>query len=366
MPSLQFDLRLLWLALAIPLTMLACTSTLNEYQCAKSNQCTADGVPGRCEASGHCSFSDDLCPGSGFRFGESAGSESNQCVEGSGIEDGGIVGGRPIAVIGQLPDFECGETSVFVDGSGSQAFGGAEIVGYQWTLRDILDETLDTFSGDIDSVPVPGIHRIGGSMAKPEINFPPYHRGFALKANVNDPNVHRIYQDLENFSADVSGNFRLYFAIAHTNPQQGSQTMTAGVRTVDGIPIISKPFTVTPEFVEHTADIDLVNGGAGMTLGALSLEFRFDEPGSYWLDNVAVLDVVSGEVVTINPSIEAIADPWELGDGNIISMDMRRESIPPELLQSGIFTVELVVTDSNDQISEPATADVLLSGCAGP
>lgn len=50
-----------------------------QYQCNTSAQCTSDGVQGRCETGGLCSFPDSRCE-SGYRFGELAGAQSNQCV----------------------------------------------------------------------------------------------------------------------------------------------------------------------------------------------------------------------------------------------------------------------------------------------
>lgn len=58
------------------------------FQCDTDTQC---GAGGSCEAVGFCSFADATCP-SGARFGASAGTYADTCVEGGAAIDGGIDG----------------------------------------------------------------------------------------------------------------------------------------------------------------------------------------------------------------------------------------------------------------------------------
>jgi len=71
------------------LLLLASTGCLKAvaYHCADDHGCINDGLQGTCEAQGFCSFPDSNCPG-GQRFGDLAGSLSNQCV--GGLVDSGI------------------------------------------------------------------------------------------------------------------------------------------------------------------------------------------------------------------------------------------------------------------------------------
>jgi hypothetical protein len=57
------------------------------FECASADQCTRDGVQGRCESVSYCSFPDGTCA-SGQRFGDYAGTYTNQCVGDGGPPDG--------------------------------------------------------------------------------------------------------------------------------------------------------------------------------------------------------------------------------------------------------------------------------------
>lgn len=56
------------------------------FACDTDTQC---GAGGTCEATSFCSFPDAACA-SGARYGTSAGTYANQCVEGGGAIDGGV------------------------------------------------------------------------------------------------------------------------------------------------------------------------------------------------------------------------------------------------------------------------------------
>ncbi len=65
-------------ALLVLAALPGCTTT-SLFTCADSTQCAAEGVAGRCEATGFCSFADDACE-SGQRYGDFSGSLSQTCV----------------------------------------------------------------------------------------------------------------------------------------------------------------------------------------------------------------------------------------------------------------------------------------------
>lgn len=70
--------------------LLVCASTSaclrkTEFHCTVDGDCTGGGF---CEATSYCSFTDTACP-DGRRYGDFAGSYSNQCV-GASMMDGGM------------------------------------------------------------------------------------------------------------------------------------------------------------------------------------------------------------------------------------------------------------------------------------
>jgi hypothetical protein len=69
-------------SLAIGLAAMGGCLRSTEFRCGMDNECVNGGVQGRCESGGNCSFPDPNCA-SGFRFGESFGPFSNECVGGN-------------------------------------------------------------------------------------------------------------------------------------------------------------------------------------------------------------------------------------------------------------------------------------------
>jgi len=79
-------LRLAW-AVTCVLSLASTTACLRktEFHCTTDADCTGGGF---CEATAFCSFTDTACP-DGRRYGDYAGSYSNQCV-GDSMIDGGV------------------------------------------------------------------------------------------------------------------------------------------------------------------------------------------------------------------------------------------------------------------------------------
>lgn len=66
--------------LAVFAALLASCVRSGAYECSSADQCTRDGVQGRCEAVSFCSFPDPACA-SGARFADYAGDYANRCVD---------------------------------------------------------------------------------------------------------------------------------------------------------------------------------------------------------------------------------------------------------------------------------------------
>jgi hypothetical protein len=74
------------LSLVAALALTGCLKKLPAFACNDDAQCGTGGV---CEPIGLCSFADGTC-GSGRRFGDQQGDQSNQCVGGGPNPDGGV------------------------------------------------------------------------------------------------------------------------------------------------------------------------------------------------------------------------------------------------------------------------------------
>ena len=90
-------LRTLILASLVLASLLASVGCLRQttFHCNNNTDCGATGV---CEAQGLCSFPDSTCTGSQQRFGDSAGSLANQCVDGGNpmVDAGDIIDAPPL------------------------------------------------------------------------------------------------------------------------------------------------------------------------------------------------------------------------------------------------------------------------------
>ena len=103
-----------------------------EYKCTTSTECGSSGV---CELSvGFCSFPDSQC---GRRFGDSAGTLANQCVNGQTL-DGGLID-SPMLHDGQNPD-----GTTIIDGAGNSCPTGYNpISGSAHRYRALTADTWD-------------------------------------------------------------------------------------------------------------------------------------------------------------------------------------------------------------------------------
>ncbi len=322
----------------------ACSTPLVEYRCTTDVQCTSEQMVGRCESSGHCSFIDPRCPGTGFRYGDSAGSESGMCVAAPNADAGIDPLMPPLARI-QLD--QCSETHVLADGSSSESFGGATLAAYRWRILSSSGELISTFAGSPDEAVMPDAHLLGGVFQSPEINLTPYHGNFAMQAVVSNQQLTQGF----DFSSTAGTEYLLYFAVAKQSDLGNENSVLVSAYIADGLALVQERFEIDDEFrgFSHITTIPL-----GGDFSNAQLEFEFSEAGTYLLDNIAIVNLGTGEMLTRNFSVETGLDPWELGNYGQLS----HFEIPAELRQTGSYTIELIVTDSNDEQSLPASIEV--------
>lgn len=342
-----------------------CNSALEEYRCTNSSDCAESlATIARCEPSGHCSFLDTSCFESGFRFGESSGDESGQCVSDEDTEDepdaGTSLGLPPTARIIPTMPGTCG-TSLTADGSTSEAFDGATIQSYEWTLRDAADGEIDRFSGAGQLRVVRALHRLGGNHSAPIISPPSYNGLGAFRGNMDRALRTSIFQ---SGIALKKSEYRLVFAAGlEIDVNEPAESVTANIVDAEGQRLFSERFDLElGRFAGYEVDVALEASGIGF--GGVTLLFEFDGVGHHWLDNVALVDTLSGDVVSMNQSAESGDEtPWLVGDGTNGFNGLAVREIPQELRESEVYAVTLQVTDSNGQRSSVVEIDVIGEDC---
>ncbi len=350
-----------------------CKSTLEEFQCTQAADC-GDRLTrvARCEPSGHCSFLDASCIESGFRFGESSGPSSGECVAGGDEEPdaGTTTGPKPIARIVPSAPGTCG-VSLIADGSTSEAFGSAELAMFSWTLLDANDQEIDSFVAPGEVPLTRGIHRLGGSHQAPNINLPNYHGLYALRANIDLPDRATVFQtDLNFFGLDLGtlgGEYQLFFAMGSEQTAGGANAaVVASLQNQSGDILFSQRFDSMDAFGAYQVDFLLEPSINGDFEGAI-LRFDFEEDGQHWLDNVGLVHVESGSLITANESAETGEEaPWKVGDGVNSFPGLVAREIPSEFRESEVYTVRLQVTDTNGLRSDLAELEINGNFCEGP
>ena len=369
----------MWRSLALPAlgVVLAagtgCSSPLREYVCATDTDCFSGVDIGlsRCESSGHCSDFDPSCVGSGFRFGEGAGSETGDCVgEAADTADAGPGSSTALPVASIVPNELDGcQTNLEIDGSDSEASDGATLTNFSWTLRNEDGALIDAFEGAPGDRLSRGTHRLGGTLVRPNVNFPDYHGSNALQAGIDGVVRTTIFQrnlNLEGAPGDTL--FRLFFSVG-AEVGQSAGGMNGGavrLRGPNGEVLKENPFALEPgRFVGHQFDFSLENlVGPGTPLDKITLEFEFSGDGVRWLDNVAIVDLPSGLTISQNESAENLSEsPWLLGDGDSDLGGLIARNIVEALESKQVYTLELQVTDSNGQRSAVDTLTVFQNTC---
>lgn len=278
--------------------------------------------------------------------------------------DARILPGRPpIASILRLSPGNCG-TSLVVDGINSEAFDGATIESYTWTLFLANNQEIDSFTGSGDDRLERGVHRLGGDYRAPFINFPSYHAYAALRANVSSTlDRTTVFQN----GLDLSDqSYRLFFATSMEKnvPVEGSSVTVQIVNQVETFTVGT--FDVNKErFTGHAAEFTLPQGFASGTNAGLLFNFAGD--GERWLDNVTLLETLTGDVANENESFETGREsPWFLGDGVVPLGGVSAREIETDFRDDEIYSLTLLVTDSNGLRSEVDTIEVLGVDCLEP
>jgi len=124
----------------------ACGSA-DVFVCLGNDDCTDGGTPGRCEATGRCSFPDDSCD-SDHRYGLHAGELAGQCVPAGGETDAGS---------STAPGPDDSDTTASIDGSGplpgdSDASADTTTTGGDPLLEFIDDDQADFGAGQAQGV----------------------------------------------------------------------------------------------------------------------------------------------------------------------------------------------------------------------
>lgn len=343
----MLPVRLVLFGLAM-ITTQACNTEATEFICAESVDCGT----GTCEASRHCSFVDSVCE-SGQRFGNSSGSESGVCVDDSVAGSTDLV--VPIAKIKEGFSLPCDLTTLQLDGSGSEAFGGATVEEFTWSiLREGAPDIV--FTEDGDSVITPGPYRTAGTGAAPFLNLRSYAGTKAARLDLRDVVEAMFFQSGLSL---LAGDHTLYLALA-----------SDGVEPVVAVDIVLREMTtnlavmswsVTPEvnkFNAYQKDFVIPEG-----LGAsMQLEIYMTQGQYVWVDNIAIVYepiVADPLVVSTNTSFETGREPWDSTWGDVGYEGL----IPESLLRHSNTKVELIVTDSKGAVSTPVEVSIPVTAC---
>tara|TARA_R110002096_G_scaffold16898_15_gene58255 strand:+ start:36192 stop:37055 length:864 start_codon:yes stop_codon:yes gene_type:complete len=274
--------------------------------------------------------------------------------------DAGITLGAPIARITSIVPGNC-NTSLAVEGGESEAFDGATIQTYTWTLFDAEDGEIDSFTGTGDTPLLRSLHRLGGNYRAPKINLPSYDGFGALRAvfdgSFRSTSIEQSELDLQNVE------YRLFFAgaaIASVVPEE----VLVRILGSDDAELFRQSLTLgEDEFRGHQVDVVFSAEATTESLSGARVFFGFDGKGERWLDNVALVETATGEVVTQNSSIESgDPSPW-IYDTGIFFGGLQARAIESEMREEENYSVTLQVTDSNGQQSIAAAIDVVGEPC---
>ncbi len=333
---------------------MGCNSPLTEYRCTTTTDCGEEGA--RCEASGHCSFTDGECD-SGFSFDSSAGSESGLCVANEVSESG------PVARIDEL-DLACGQTSASFSGARSEASEGATLTKFDWKIRDAEGTEIATLGGPPDAEIVRGLHRLGGKYSEPTLNLTTYQGQRAIRVSDEDsdfgPTLYRdITSALGAFGGD-STDFVLSFALGKLIAPTGDVLAQVEILAED-VAVQTLPIIIGQGFQPYRLQFPSIS--KGMIGPPVMLKFRFERPGNYWVDNIALIDESSSNRLVAEGSVEEGTQGWLVSPSVAQGGEVSTGAIPDGMMQSGDYTIVLRVTDSLDRESESDILDLTVADC---
>jgi len=353
-----------WLSvLGVSLLLFAgCSSTLEEYRCTVNDQCIDDEGQGICHSSGYCAFVDfEECDG--YRFGKQSGENSGLCVDDevdAGVPDAAQVDDAapptpPTASIAPIT-VDCEQTQITPDGQGSEAYDGATLTLFAWTIRSPSGAVISSLVGAPGSAFDPNSRFFGGTVANPSANLTPYMDDRALKVDTDSDDT-----DISQIGLTIpAGPHRLTFAAAKPAGTGGSP-LFFDVGRVPGSPLETGLAVLTEQMTTYSLDFD---NPAATTTGAILFQ---RSGGEYWIDNVmiqkAALDGSNDANPIGNGSFESFSlNPWQT-DLDGLNASAGRAFLLSALAQFGDYEVELVVRDSNDLLSQPVVVTVSHAAC---
>jgi hypothetical protein len=154
---------------AVALGKLACIRG-GAFTCSASAECVSGDLAGVCQPEGVCSFPDATCA-SGQRFGELAGSLSNTCVGGDGIDAPGLtftVGGTITGLAGSVVLNNNGGDSLTRTMDGPFTFATPIANGATYSVSIATQPSgqicnLSAATGSIDNAPVTDVGVLCGA-----------------------------------------------------------------------------------------------------------------------------------------------------------------------------------------------------------
>lgn len=342
---------------SVALLIAGCSSSLDEYRCQGHQQCTSDSEgPGLCHESGYCTYLDiDSC--NGYRFGQHSGVQSNECVPQENLPDAGVPDAflpAPVASIA-VPILGCDETIVSIDATASEAFEGAELTSYTWTLFGPMGEVLRTLQGAPGLAFPRGSNFVSGSVDNLVVNLTAYMDSHAIYSRSGGtPN--RLSLDELPLTA---GDYALFFSAGDNNVMPGElldvkvhdDDQTGGTYVDTQVPVLEGLAT---HRIEFTVPVDTVDG---------EIIFLHDRD-DVWLDNIGLVQIPAtnpANPIVANRSFEASRAPWQssTGPGGALT----RNKLQAALMAYGEYSLELVVTDSNGKQSLPQTINLDHQAC---
>ena len=277
--------------------------------------------------------------------------------------DAGVVEETPpIAQISLVVPGNCG-TSVTVDGTRSEAFEGARIDEFRWTLKDADEEQIIGFAGEPDAALVAGIYSLGGTYSQPHVNFAPYHGYAAYEIDVVTSATEGFFQD--NLDLSAYSDLHLYFG-ARMGPSFDTSN-DIHVQLLAGNQVLySGSLPVSESFSDFDFEIGLT--AKQMAAAAnVTLLLSFENSGTVWLDNIGLFGVSDGLEILQNGSAEdGNQAPWiYAAAGSGLGTAQVRE-IPVSLREREDYTLQLQVVDSRGLESDPVAIDVVGTTCLPP
>lgn len=233
-----------------------------------------------------------------------------------------------------------------------------------WRLLGPEDQLLDSFAGPPGQQLRHGIHRLGGSYLRPEINATTYEGRKGIRADFTEDALdtsslqYPIGEVLE--PAGPTQDFILSFALGTL-----AESATGDLRITNdaNVVLFSRSFAPGPGMQPFQFSVDSIPSSS--IVAPVTIQFSFDTSGTYWVDNMSLVHLSSNLQLISNGSVESTANPWVFGPTPVTLTPASKEDIPQSSRQPGIYTIELQVTDSGGDVSATDEVQFEIAEC-GP